>query len=115
MFDRLVLNQRRKQQSCCENAKEEEIAAAAVGRPCSGHAALLYGLQEGSADETEASRLVSFLWESGHLVRHPPLSASPAMNYWPQMFLLSRSEAKKQTKTKTPELILSALLVPCQR
>lgn len=64
--------------------------AAIVGEPRPGNAGLLlFPRSEGSTDETEASCLVSFLWESGHLVRHPPLSASPAINYQPQMLLQS--------------------------
>lgn len=41
----------------------------AVGQPRPGNAAPLFRLPEGSADESETSRLVSFLWESRHLVR----------------------------------------------
>lgn len=96
--------------------------AANVGEPRPGNAGLLlFRRSEGSTDETEASRLVSFLWESGHLVRHPPLSASPAINYQPQMLLQSsrmgaggtKKERKKKKKKPggSTELNLSALLV----
>lgn len=97
----------RKRQSRWWNAKEEEMDVAAVDQLRLGNAALLFGLMEGSADESEASRLVSFLWDPRHLVGQ---AASPAINYWPQMFPQSCSEKKKKDCAE-PKLL--ALVVPC--